>query len=76
MSKKDNGAVAPNSLTAYNVRTKQKGVPMSKAVINQHGNRYVATGLSPEGDKLAVILGKDKAEAAIKAGTAKWGTRD
>ena len=63
-------------LTAYNVKTKEKGVPMDNAVIDKNGNRYFAKGVASTADKtvLCTALGKDKAEQALKDGVAKKGT--
>ena len=61
-------------ITAYNVKTKTKGVEMLKAVIDRDGNRCFAKGESAEGDKLCVAIGLDNAKKEIKAGNAKKGT--
>lgn len=65
-------------LTAYNTKTKQKGVPMFNAKISKNvsGNRtnYVAQGTTEDGSaKLSSILSATKAEEAINAGVAARG---
>lgn len=62
-------------LTAYNVKTKEKGVPMDNAVIDKNGNRYFAKGVASTPDKtvLCTALGEAKAIQAIKDGVAKKG---
>lgn len=60
-------------ITAYNVRTKKKGRPVLDAVISKtNRGAYLVQGHDDNGDKLTTLVGKDKAEAAIEAGTAKW----
>ncbi|MFN5422159.1 MAG: hypothetical protein ACK5AO_02730 [bacterium] len=61
-----------NMLTAYNVKTKEKDVPMQDAVISRTAKGgYIAKGHDGKGNKLTALLGEAKALAAIKAGTAK-----
>lgn len=60
-------------ITAYNVKTKEKGVEMLKAVIDRDGNRCFAKGEAKSGDKLCTAIGLANAEAAIKAGKATKG---
>ena len=61
-------------LTAYDVRTKKKGVPIQDAVISKTKvGRYIAKGHNGSGGTLTALVGKEKAEAAIKAGKAKKG---
>jgi len=62
-----------SGLTAYNVKTKEKGVPIIDPVINIKSGRYIASGLSEGGDKLTTILSKGNAEAAVKSKAAKKG---
>lgn len=60
-------------LTAYNVRTKQKGVEILNAVIKKTARgAFMAQGVSAEGDKLTTLMNKEKAEAAVAAGVATW----
>lgn len=60
-------------ITAYNVRTKQKGRPVLDAIISKtNRGAYLVQGHDENGDKLTTLVGKDKAEAAIAAGTATW----
>ena len=61
-------------LTAYNVKTKEKNVPIQDAVISRTANGgYIAQGNYGKGNKLTALLGEAKALEAIKAGTAKQG---
>jgi hypothetical protein len=61
-------------LTAYNVKTKEKNVPIQDAVINRTAKGgYIAQGHDGKGNKLTALLSEEKALAAIKAGTAKQG---
>ncbi len=61
-------------ITAYNVKTKEKNVPMLDAVISKTARGgYMAQGNDGKGNKLTTMLGEEKALAAIKAGTAKQG---
>ncbi len=62
------------TLTAYNVKTKEKGVKMLDAVITKTAKgAYMAQGNDGKGNKLTTLLGEAKALAAIKAGIAKQG---
>jgi len=59
-------------LTAYNVKTKEKGVPIHDAVITKTAKgAYMAQGHDGKGNKLTTLLNEAKALAAIKAGVAK-----
>lgn len=61
-------------LTAYNVKTKEKNVPILDAVVTRTAKGgYMAQGHDGKGNKLTALLGEAKALAAIKAGTAKQG---
>jgi hypothetical protein len=61
-------------LTAYNVKTKEKNVPIHDAVVTRTAKGgYMAQGNDGKGNKLTALLGEAKALAAIKAGTAKQG---
>ncbi len=61
-------------LTAYNVKTKEKNVPMKDAVITKTARgAYMAQGNDGKGNKLTTLLGAEKALGAIKAGIAKQG---
>jgi hypothetical protein len=53
-------------LTAYNVKTKEKGVPMVKPVIDRNGKRCFAKGKSENGDNMCAAVGLERAEKAIK----------
>lgn len=60
------------TLTAYNVKTKEKNVPIQDAVISRTAKGgYIAKGHDGKGNKLTALLGEEKALAAIKAGQAK-----
>ena len=62
------------TLTAYNVKTKEKGVPMHDAVITKTAKgAYMAQGHDGKGNKLTTLLNEAKALAAIQAGIAKQG---
>jgi hypothetical protein len=61
-----------SGIEAYNVKTKEKE-EMQDAVIDKNGNRYFAKGLAAAGNKMCVAMGKEKAEAAIKAKKATKG---
>lgn len=64
--------MADVTLTAYNVKTKEKNVPIQDAVISRTAKGgYIAKGHDGKGNKLTALLGEEKALAAIKAGTAK-----
>lgn len=66
--------MADVQLTAYNVKTKEKGVPIQDAVITKTAKgAYMAQGHDGKGNKLTTLLGEEKALAAIKAGLAKQG---
>ncbi len=62
------------TLTAYNVKTKEKNVPIQDAVITRTSKgSYMAQGHDGKGNKLTTLLGEAKALAAIQAGIAKQG---
>ena len=66
--------MADVTLTAYNVKTKEKGVPMLDAVITKTAKgAYMAQGHDGKGNKLTTLLNEAKAMAAIEAGIAKKG---
>lgn len=61
-------------LTAYNVKTKEKGVEIQDAVITKTAKgAYMAQGHDGKGNKLTTLLNEEKALNAIKAGIAKQG---
>jgi hypothetical protein len=61
-------------ITAYNVKTKEKGVVMKDAVITKTAKgAYMAQGNDGNGNKLTTLMNEEKAMAAIKAGIAKQG---
>lgn len=58
-------------LTAYNVRTKEKNVPIQEAVISKTSKgAYMAKGVDANGGSLTTLLNGQKAYDAVKAGTA------
>ena len=66
--------MADIKLTAYNVKTKEKGVEMKDAVITKTARGgYMATGNDGKGNKMAAIMGEAKALQAIADGVAKKG---
>jgi len=61
-------------LTAYNVKTKEKGVPIQDAVVTKTAKgAYMVQGHDGKGNKLTTLCNGEKAMAAIKAGVAKQG---
>jgi hypothetical protein len=66
--------MADIKLTAYNVKTKEKGVEIQDAVITKTAKgAYMAQGHDGKGNKLTTLLNAEKALNAIKAGIAKQG---
>ena len=62
------------TLTAYNVKTKEKNVPIQDAVITKTAKgAYMAQGTDGKGNKLTTLVNEAKALAAIEAGIAKKG---
>lgn len=61
-------------LTAYNVKTKEKGVPILDGVITKTAKgAYMVQGHDGKGNKLTTLVNAEKALAAIAAGIAKQG---
>jgi hypothetical protein len=61
-------------ITAYNVKTKEKGCVMQDAVITKTAKgAYMAQGNDGKGNKLTTLMNEEKALMAIKAGVAKQG---
>ncbi len=61
-------------ITAYNVKTKEKGVEMFDAVITKTAKgAYMAQGHDGKGNKLTTLMNEAKALAAVAAGIAKMG---
>jgi hypothetical protein len=61
-------------LTAYNVKTKEKNVPIQNAVITKTAKgAYMVQGDDGKGNKLTTLVNEEKAMAAIKAGYARQG---
>jgi len=60
-------------ITAYNVKTKEKGVVMQNPVIHQtKKGGYMAKGTCEKsGAKLCAMMSKEKALAAIESGEAE-----
>lgn len=66
--------MADVQLTAYNVKTKEKGVPVLNAVIKKTAKgAYMVQGDDGKGNKLTTLVNEQKALAAIAAGIAKQG---
>ena len=66
--------MAEGTITAYNVKTKEKNVEMKDAVITKTARGgYMAQGNDGKGNKLTTMLSEAKALEAIKAGNAKQG---
>jgi hypothetical protein len=66
--------MADIKLTAYNVKTKEKGVEIQDAVITKTAKgAYMAQGHDGKGNKLTTLLNAEKALSAIEAGIAKQG---
>jgi hypothetical protein len=62
------------TITAYNVKTKEKNVEMQDAVITKTSRGgYMAQGTDGKGNKLTTMLSEAKALEAIKAGNARQG---
>ena len=56
-----------NMLTAYNVKTKEKNVPIHDAVVSRTAKGgYIAKGNDGKGNKLTALLGEAKVLEAIK----------
>ena len=63
-----------NFLTAYNVKTKEKNVPIHDAVVTRTAKGgYMAQGNDGKGNKLTALLGEAKAKKKKKNGVAKQG---
>jgi len=59
-------------LTAYNPKTREKNVEINDAVISRtKQGAFLVKGTAANGDKLVTIVNKEKADAAVAAGTAK-----
>jgi hypothetical protein len=66
--------MADLTLTAYNVKTKEKNVPVIDAVITKTAKgAYMAQGHDGKGNKLTTLMNEAKALACVKAGLAKQG---
>lgn len=62
-----------NFLTAYNVKTKEKGCPIHDAVISRTAKgAYMAQGHDGAGHKLTTLINEAKAEKAVADGVATW----
>jgi hypothetical protein len=71
---KTNFTMADIQLTAYNVKTKEKGVPIQDAVVTKTAKgAYMVQGHDGKGNKLTTLCNEEKALAAIQAGIAKQG---
>ena len=63
-----------DGIYAYCMKTKEKNVLMIEPVINKNDRGYVAIGCDEDGNKMAAILGAEKALAFIESGVATKGT--
>ena len=62
------------TIHAYCMKTKEKNVPMQDAVLTKTPKgTWMALGNDGKGNKMAAILSDVNAQAAVKAGKAKWG---
>lgn len=60
-------------LTAYNVRTKEKNVPLQNAVLSRTSKgAYIAKGSDANGNPLTTLCSGEKAIAAVRAGQATF----
>ena len=60
------------TLTAYNVKTKEKNVPVLDAVITKTAKgAYMAQGNDGKGNKMTTMLSEATALEAVKNGVAK-----
>jgi hypothetical protein len=63
-----------NMLTAYNVKTKEKNVPIHDAVVSRTTKGgYIAKGNDGKGNKMTTMLGEATALKAVADGVAKKG---
>lgn len=66
--------MADVKLTAYNVKTKEKNVPIQDPVITKTAKgAYMVQGHDGKGNKLTTLCNEEKAMAAINAGVARKG---
>ena len=73
MAKVATSPAKSTGIVAYCVTTKEKNVPMLKAVINVKSGKYIAVGVDKSGNKMAAIMSAASAAGHIKAGNAKKG---
>jgi hypothetical protein len=67
-------AVEKIVLTAYDVRTKEKNVPIENAVITKTARgAYMAQGNAKNGNKLTTLINETRAMEALRQGVAKCG---
>ncbi len=60
-------------LEAYCLKTKQKEVMVDPIISLTAKGGYIAKGESKDGHKMSLLMGKEKAEAAVKDGVKKEG---
>lgn len=66
--------MSQTQLTAYNVKTKQKNVPIQDAVITKTSKgAFMAQGHDGQGNKLTTLLSEARANQVIADGFAKKG---
>ncbi len=72
---KENKGTAIAGLTAYNVRTRTKNVPILDPEIvsmaSRGGERYAVKGHDKDGTTLTAFISKDKAMEALNKGAKK-----
>jgi hypothetical protein len=60
-------------LEAYCLKTKKKEVMVDPIISLTSKGGYIAKGASKDGHKMSLLMGKEKAEAAVAAGIKKEG---
>ena len=60
-------------LEAYCLKTKQKEKMIDPIISKTAKGGYIAKGESKDGHKMSLLMSKDNAEAAVKAGVKKEG---
>lgn len=60
-------------LEAYCLKTKKKEKMVDPIISMTSKGGFIAKGSSKDGHKMSLLMGKEKAEAAVKAGVKKEG---
>lgn len=60
-------------LEAYCLKTKKKEVMVDPIISLTSKGGYIAKGASKDGHKMSLLMGKEKAEAAVASGIKKEG---